>query len=59
MRNKNKNRVSIALIIVFSVAFLVTSVLFKIYGITGILAQLTWIYYYGYCYFASSGGSNR
>ncbi|MCR4714426.1 MAG: hypothetical protein K5751_08630, partial [Treponemataceae bacterium] len=41
MRNKNKNRVSIALIIVFSVVFLVTSVLFKIYGITGILAQLT------------------
>ena len=41
MRTKNKNHVSVALIIIFSVAFLVTSVLFKVYGITGILAQLT------------------
>lgn len=41
MRTKNKNHVSVALIIIFSVAFLITSVLFKVYGITGILAQLT------------------
>ncbi len=41
MKKRNKNHVSVALIIIFSVAFLITSVLFKVYGITGILAQLT------------------
>ena len=41
MQIKRKNHISVALIIIFSVAFLVTSVLFKVYGITGILAQLT------------------
>ena len=41
MQIKRKNYISVALIIIFSVAFLVTSVLFKVYGITGILAQLT------------------
>ena len=36
-----KNRTGIILIIVFAVVFLVTSVLFKVFGISGILAQFT------------------
>ena len=36
-----KNRTGIILIIVFAVVFLVTSVLFKVFGITDIWAQLT------------------
>lgn len=41
MKSKKKNKITTVLIIIFAVVFIVTSVLFKLFGITNIWSQIT------------------
>lgn len=40
-KSKKKNKITTVLIIIFAVVFIVTSVLFKLFGITNIWSQIT------------------
>lgn len=41
MKSKKKNKITTVLIIIFAVIFIVTSILFKLFGITNIWSQIT------------------